>query len=341
MKNKDLSFQALRGLAIIAVVAIHASDINNETAGNYSYSMIFRQFVNFAVPVFIFISGYFTPSNEFKTLSDYLNFYQKRLSRILIPYIVWCTLIILFYKQNYQWNWSKIFIDVLTGQVLVPYYFIIVLVQLILLMPLMVASTKSKVKNFLWLSLSPLSLLCLYFSRLYLNYDVQFPWYALPGTVWISFYYLGILAAQGKLNIINKNLSKISLLYIISIFLAIAEAFVIWKVYNLTSLANSQVKISSFLSSLLFILVFLSVRKTKDIWPKALIIIGEFSFGIYLFHVPVLDLMSKITNKLGLQNFWILQLLINSCGVIILCSLVIITIRKVLGFKVAQKYLGM
>ncbi|BBD57972.1 hypothetical protein NIES2109_07400 [Nostoc sp. HK-01] len=341
MKNKDLSFQALRGLAITAVVAIHASGINNETELNYGLSMIFRQLVNFAVPVFIFISGYFTPSYEFTKLSDYLDFYRKRLSRILVPYLLWCILIILFYKHNYQWNWSKIFIDVITGQILGPYYFIIVLVQLILLIPLMATSTKSIVKNFLWLSLSPLSLLGLYFSRLYLNYDVQFPWYALPFTVWVSFYYLGILATQSKLTIKNRNIRKIILLYIASIFLAILEAFFLWKVYNLTSFADSQIKISSFLSSFLLILIFLGVRKSIENWSRFLIILGEFSFGIYLFHIPVLDLMNRITSKFGFQNFWIAQLLINSCGVIALCCLIIAVVRKVTGVQFSQKYLGM
>ncbi|OCQ95709.1 hypothetical protein BCD64_09775 [Nostoc sp. MBR 210] len=341
MKNKDLSFQALRGIAIIAVVAIHASGINNETEQNYGLSMIFRQLLNFAVPAFIFISGYFTPSYEFTKLSDYLDFYQKRLSRILIPYFSWCILIILFYKQNYQWNWSKIIIDVITGQILGPYYFIIVLVQLILLTPLMLTSTKSIVKNFLWLSLSPLSLLGLYFSRLYLHYDVRFPWYALPFTVWVNFYYLGILATQSQLTIKNKNFKKIILIYIGSIFLAILEAFYLWKVYNLTAFADSQIKASSFFSSFSLILLFLAVRKKTDNWPRFLIIIGEFSFGIYLFHIPVLDLMNRITNKFGFQNFWIAQLLINSCGVIALCCLVIVAVRKVTSVQFSQKYLGM
>ncbi|BAY25195.1 hypothetical protein NIES2100_50010 [Calothrix sp. NIES-2100] len=341
MKNKDLSFQAFRGLAIIAVVAIHASGINDETEWNYGFSMIFRQFVNFVVPVFIFISGYFTPIYEFTKLSDYLDFYQKRLSRILIPYVVWCALIILFYKHNYQWHWSKIVIDMITGKISGPYYFIILLVQLILLTPLMAASTKSTVKNFLWLSLSPLSLLGLYFSSLHLNYDIHFPWYALPFTVWVGFYYLGLLANKSNLNIKNRNIRKIILLYIGSIVLAIIEALLLWKIFNLTSFANSQVKASSFLSSFLLILLFLAVREKINNWPRVLIIIGEFSFGIYLFHMPVLDLMSRITNKFGFQNFWIAQLLINSCGVIALCCFVITIVRKVTGVNFSQKYLGM
>lgn len=341
MKNQDLSFQALRGLAIAAVVTIHASGINNKNVWNEDLSLLIRQFINFAVPVFIFISGYFAYKGDFKEISEYLDFYKKRLSRILIPYIVWCGLMILFYKHSYQWHWNEIVKDVITGQIVTPYYFIIVIVQLILLTPFMVASTRSTIKNLLWLSLSPLSLLGLYFSRLYLNYDIKLPWYALPFTIWVSFYYLGILASQDKLVIKNVNLPKIIFLYIGSIFLAIAEGFYLAKAHNLTSFAGSQIKASSFLSSFLLILVFLGIRKTIDNWPRALTILGEFSFGIYLFHVPVLDLLSRITSKIGFQNFWIAQLLINSCGVLALCCVTIIAARKVLGVQVSQKYLGM
>ncbi|WP_341529775.1 acyltransferase [Nostoc sp. UHCC 0302] len=341
MKNKDESFQALRGLAIAAVVTIHACGINNKIAWNYELSLIIRQLINFAVPIFIFISGYFAYKGELKKRSDYLDFYKKRLSRILLPYIAWCVLIILFYKPNYQWHWSKIFYHVITGQIVTPYYFVIVLIQLIVLTPFMVMSTKSTVKNFLWLSLSPLSLVGLYFSHLYFHYEIKLPWYALPFTVWVSFYYFGILASQGKLVVPNKNIKNITLLYICSIFLAVAEGFYLCKAHNLHGFAGSQIKVSSFLSSFLLILLFLGTRKKIGNWPKALIILGEFSFGIYLFHVPVLDLFSRITSKIGLQNFWITQLLINSWGVIALCCVVIIAARKVLGIQVSQKYLGM
>lgn len=49
---KDKKIQILRGIAIIAVVAIHTvrGDI----------SIIIRPFINFAVAMFIFLSGYLT-----------------------------------------------------------------------------------------------------------------------------------------------------------------------------------------------------------------------------------------------------------------------------------------
>lgn len=70
--------QVLRGLAIIAVVIIHSN-------ANGIISVIDRPFVNFAVAIFIFISGYLTKLSY----SDIRNFYKKRIVKVGMPYIVW------------------------------------------------------------------------------------------------------------------------------------------------------------------------------------------------------------------------------------------------------------
>ncbi|MBE6415576.1 MAG: acyltransferase [Akkermansiaceae bacterium] len=50
---KDANIQLLRALAIIAVVFIHTCPHGME-------QVIFRPFINFAVPLFLFLSGYLT-----------------------------------------------------------------------------------------------------------------------------------------------------------------------------------------------------------------------------------------------------------------------------------------
>ena len=77
--KKDLSIQMLRGLAICAVVLIHCLPQNTIT-------IILRPFLNFAVALFLFLSGMLTPQSKIDNLGL---FYKRRIGKILIPYLVW------------------------------------------------------------------------------------------------------------------------------------------------------------------------------------------------------------------------------------------------------------
>ena len=87
VKSRDLSFDAFRGLAIIAVVAIHAMSVfewgPSKTGVWDPFSVItyYRQSLSLAVPVFIFISGYWASIKPIESLSDYRIFLIKKLSR--------------------------------------------------------------------------------------------------------------------------------------------------------------------------------------------------------------------------------------------------------------------
>ena len=60
-KEKNSYWQEVRGICIIAVVAIHILAEYQLRCKNIRLEwVLFRQLVNFAVPTFIFIAGYFT-----------------------------------------------------------------------------------------------------------------------------------------------------------------------------------------------------------------------------------------------------------------------------------------
>ncbi|MDZ8028113.1 MAG: acyltransferase [Nostoc sp. DedQUE11] len=347
--NKDLSFQAFRGIAIVAVVAIHASNtgklfINGEFFSlNYELSLVLRQFINYGVAAFIFISGFFAPTNYFSTVSDYFIFYKKRLTRLLIPYLFWCFLIILFFKSTYDWNLYKIFIYIITGRVQGPYYFVIVLTQLIILTPFMISSVNSRAKSILWLSLTPLSILVLYFLQLYFNYEINFPWNVISFSLWTTFYYFGILARtqQKIINFCKNQIGIVIFLYIASILFSITESLYLWRVLESESLAGSQVKISSILCSFCLILLFLGLRKIIDNWPKLLVVLGEFSFGIYLIHMLVLEGINTLISRIQIiYNLNLLCIFSATLITIFVCYIIIYITRKFIGIELSQKYLG-
>ena len=75
--------QALRGLAIIAVVFIHC------TPGGLA-QVIYRPFLNIGVGLFLFFSGMLSDAKKWNP--------KKRLIKILIPYAIWTLYILLIFQ---------------------------------------------------------------------------------------------------------------------------------------------------------------------------------------------------------------------------------------------------
>lgn len=88
MKEKLNNIQVIRVLCIIAVVTIH-------TCPSGQIGIFLRPFLNFCVSIFIFLSGYLTKM----LIEDKSKYIKKRLSRVIIPYIIWSIIYIIIYND--------------------------------------------------------------------------------------------------------------------------------------------------------------------------------------------------------------------------------------------------
>ena len=138
MSNRITYFDNLRGLAIIGVIAIHASDNGlhfESNDPNYYFIVAWRQLLNFSVPLFLAISGYFMASKSVSTVPDYLNFLKIQIPKVYIPLffwsIIWFALATLIYKMPIQAELLKLIAFQSSG----PYYFIALIIQFYLLLP--------------------------------------------------------------------------------------------------------------------------------------------------------------------------------------------------------------
>lgn len=249
IKEKQIKFQIFRAYAIIAVVLIHTIPAEN--------NLVLRQMFNFAVPMFIFLAGYFYDQLKFEEQGFYYICYK--VNRIVIPYIFWSILIFITLIITNKMKLNAVPILLLTGGASGPYYYIIVLLQLILISPLMTTLNKSNIGNLFLFLITPISLIILYILRIKYGFDQSGNLYALPFTIWFIFYYLGYLVRTTqvmKYLRLNKSRSVVflSLFLVFFYVLSIIEATVILSRLNNISFAVSQIKFSSFLMSLSAIL---------------------------------------------------------------------------------------
>ena len=77
LTSKNQKIQLLRGIAICAVVIIHSYPYN-------LFGVYLRVFVNFAVSLFFFLSGYLTKLDN----ENWMQFWGKRIVRVTIPYLI-------------------------------------------------------------------------------------------------------------------------------------------------------------------------------------------------------------------------------------------------------------
>ena len=139
IKKRLEFFDFLRGIAILAVILIHVSYFY-QTFGSEFGSSFFVIFLDnlgrFAIPVFFICSGILL--NPFE--KNYKRFYFRKFVRIFVPYII-INLIILYFIRG---SVLDLLYNLVSGDALLPFYFIVILAQFYLLYPFIIKFRDSK-----------------------------------------------------------------------------------------------------------------------------------------------------------------------------------------------------
>ena len=281
MNNRDI--QIFRAIAVIAVVMIHTTP-----AGQWQ--VFCKPIINFAVATFIFLSGYLTNTDN----DNWLKFYVRRITRVLVPYIIWTVIYsIPDIRSSGPWALVK---NLLCANAATTLYYIFVYIQFVLLTPLLGKLAKSPYRQLGWL-IAPLSVILFkyipVFGNIQLGKHIQLFWKdACLG--WFTFYYLGLILGN---RIIDRqfNIRNLAVLYCASLPLQMAEGY-LWFTVDPAG-CGSQLKLSSILSSTIFMLIIYCVLKCRapsgnssSHEPKSILLctIGDYSFGIFLVHMMFL-----------------------------------------------------
>lgn len=305
--KKDNYFQYLRALAILAVILIHVLP-------QTSYSIIIRQFVNFSVGMFLFLSGYLTSEKSVENIKE---FYKKRIIRVLIPYLIWSLVWVVY---NKDFNMKVILFKLVTGQCCGIYYYILVYIQLVLLTPILFKLLDKK----LMYIVTPLFLCVLYLFSIF-GKSIPFPYNVNTFFPWLIFYFYGLRFRNKELKV---NLNKNIILYILFIILSIVEGF-FWNKQDNYNLAISQTKITSMFATLCFINIAMALKDKIKCNCKVLKAIGDCSFGMYLTHFLFLRIVRyRVSNTL-----------LRYAVVVTVTILFILIVKKIVGDKLSR-YLG-
>ena len=278
--NKSAKIQALRGLAIIAVVFIHT------TPGGIA-QVVCRPFLNIAVGLFLFLSGMLSDVKKWKPL--------KRLSKILIPYAIWTFVYNLTLSYKFpDWIFRNYLYYLIFGNSAAIMYYVFVYCEFTLLIPLIDKLARSRYK-YLGFIISPIEIICI--RLIPIVFGIQVNKYIstiaeLSCLGWFTYFYLGYLLGNNYVHVKAKTRTIIDL-WAISIILQMLEGC--W--YLLMGIANcgTQLKLSAVLSGSLFcIMAFRYVESDYSRKPTLLVTLGNYSFGIYFSHLFIKKLLSVI-----------------------------------------------
>ena len=312
----------LNGIAICGVILFHASgwgyvamfswahrylpvtSPNYDQVGSLSYYALrfIEQVVVFALPAFLFVSGFFIAVATGRRPNVGWNLVWARIKYLVIPYLIWSfVLFFAFFLQGIVLSPGGYLVMLLTGRTNPAYYYVPLLVQFYLLSPILVPLAKRW-----WLALlivaaviQLLVQLTYYPVLLGMNlpgmepYLDLFPKWLFPTRIfWFT---LGVVVGF-NLTAVKQLLERIKWGLLAMALILIPLGIIEWELmlhYSGRDWFGHRETILDTLYSLAFILAFLAFEKFAIPYAKGVSDLGTRSFGIYLIHSPVMEYVSR------------------------------------------------
>lgn len=305
-RSIDLSHLAvldlMRGVAMVGVIIIHIT---------YFYPFFFERveiranqintLFRFSVPLFFIVSALlFPPLSSFK---DFFSFFIKKIYQLLPPYLLVSSVV----AMVHGYSWNDALFGIVTGNLAVPFWFVIVLFQLFLLYPVLQLFEK---KRYFLPVLFFISFLSLFIPDiLYISF---FP------TPFRFLFFVGLGMRLRPLVATKKIVQPHLFILIFAIVIYIVLAFEFSeRVYNARLVYGPLI----FLALYRLFSFFLIYKKNA---LRILAHIGMHSYWIYLTHFFVLEfLVYRYEEYLGgfiSILLWLFMIAV-CCGVGILLSI--------------------
>jgi len=302
----------------VLVVTIHllSESIVSSDVDSAYYGLVygFQGMISFAMQGFVMLSGVRMSMKYSSSPLNYVKFLAKRATRIIVPYIIWTIIYYLYfcYEEFYSFDISSLIKHIYTGSVVSPFYFIIVIVQFYIFMPLW----RKMVKTINPLLIIPLSIfitiLC-YFSAYEYNDRIATTYLA----YWVIGCYMG-----GHLDDYFKLLTK-NRAFIISVT-SITLGIRLYFLFNDSFMPGQFTTILHLFYSLVMLnflfLCFMHFEKLRNV--SLVKIIDKSSYGIFYVHCLLIYIINfwmtdnsiiKISHRLAIRSIFVLVVSISLC----------------------------
>lgn len=291
----------VRAIAILGVLFVHSTSFITVELPTVSRSYPFYNFLNiffkYGTPTFIFLSSFvlfYNYANREITKKMLLNFYKKRFLYIVIPYLIFSVFyfsltVHLYYDYTLSQALSIFTEKVLTGKAYTHLYFVFISIQLYLLFPLVLYLAQ----KFKWFSKYSIIIgLIIQWAFVLLNkYYFQIEFKGSISLSYMSYYFLGIYLGmyfeQYREFLKTKKRHIITALWLITGF-----AYVYVMYLTRVGLGSYDSMVYEFLwnaytyfaAVFIFGFAFTVYDKLNGKLRKALLYLGDVSFGVYLIH---------------------------------------------------------
>lgn len=343
-------FLILNGIAIVAAVLYHASgwgftaliwwadrylpvsSPNFDQIGGVGYYFLrfLEQLVIFAIPAFLFVSGYFisvAAGRSQKTVSWKL--IRTRIINLLIPFVLWSVLILIAkIIQGDSYTPFEFITTIVLGRTEAPFYFVPVLIQLYLISPFLVPLARKHWKLLLGVAFIVQSAVVLMRYDLILSLDLSWlkPFLFLTRSFLIFgnvFWFIFGMVVGFHLEVIKAVVVRYRWLFLCAAILFFCLGMFEWE-RLLTASGQDWIAVrETFIDNLYSLAIlgtFIAFGQVKYPLTNRLSVWGAKSFGIYLTHSSVLEYSARLIyhfapGLLGIQIILIPILLSLGLGI--------------------------
>lgn len=294
-KEVDYKLDTLRILSMFLVIVIHVANyycraFASISTISYFGAVIFNTIARVSVPIFFMISGALLLSKDYDEKKN-----CKRIIRMIIT-LTFFTLVYLLWDTLYMNKAGINYIGLITSPERSMLWFMYAIIALYIALPFIkilvdgMDQHLEKVFVILWMLLNG----GLYILKLYVKLDIDYLVPIISGTYYLGYFVVGYLLYKykDKINFKKNNMLWIMILIsslLFTIGLTYAKSINRDMYYdNFFAYRSIFIMLSAITS---FILIYFNIPDQKN---KLISLVSPYSFGVYLVHGILLNILMDI-----------------------------------------------
>lgn len=322
----------LRIIALVAVIVLHTTSPVLETYNKgplttWLVGDFYNSLVRFAVPVFVMITGALMLHREY----DLGGFLKKRLSRVVVPFLFWSLIYIayMYYNEDidYPGDWwltLKQVLHFLRDGASYHLWYVYMIIGLYLIMPIISKFVRNATENEILYFLIVWFIVMMAEQSYLVHYKPAVDVRYFEG--FVGYLVLGHYLAFKDFKI--KNLKAwMMLVFFVSLIAIIVGTWLLFRHYNCISTVMYE-PISPSIAIIAASIFLIGKQSTPKLSPTVIKIrdfAGTYSFGVYLSHALVLQLLDQVGLNYKLFNpIFSIPVTALTCLILSLCLVYIV-----------------